>query len=161
MERILRWWRNKKHQESLFLLDNNCTARICLMQPAIWNSGVFWRLATSRRDLDGKLPLKLVNFSSSTVAATHLPHLRHMAGSCAWLPRATCRSLWEPGWANRALPSNYQESLLWQLMAASDHRSCREVSGHCCKTSFPWLQAPLLAEVTSRGFKKPVPLLHP
>ena len=64
-----------------------------------------------------------------------------MAGSCAWFLEQLAHSLKEPGWAKRSLSSKYQESVLWLLVAASDHRGAGEEAGgwfccifpHCCR----------------------------
>lgn len=76
--------------------DNNCIGRICLVQLfGILES--FGGLQLLEEGLNDKLPLNLINCSSSTAVVTHTPHLSHMAGSCARLPRAACSSLWESG----------------------------------------------------------------
>ena len=64
-----------------------------------------------------------------------------MVGSCARFLRQLAHSLKEPGWAKRSLSSKYQESVLWLLVAASDHRRADEEAGgwfccifpHCCR----------------------------
>lgn len=69
------------------VLDNSCTGRICVIE-LFWNSGVYWKLATSRRDLEGE------QWSVSALRSRHpSATTSYMAGSCVCVPGAACTQL--------------------------------------------------------------------
>lgn len=126
-------WQRGKHQESVSpprqLHWHNLSAVTVL---EFW---ICWRFATSRKNVDSKLLLILVNFSSwhnsSDLVPTSQPCSRQLC-TCSWSSLYTACGRHRVGSNDPVL----QVQGICDIVAASDHRGTDKKTGsHCCCTT--------------------------